>query len=397
VRHRRLAQVLVAVGTLLTILAIFAVWAERQALNTNEWVDTSGKLLNDDKIDSALAEYMVNQLYTSVDVQSEIAAALPPRAAPLAAPIAGGLRQLAVQLAERGLQSPRFEAAWKNANRTAHLALIDLIDGNGDIAKANGDRITLDLQPLLQQVSDQAGLSGALAGKLSSAAGQLPPGAAAKLPPGAAAQLPAATGQLPADAGQLTVLRSDDVHLAIQIARAIKGLSIVFSLLALGAFGLAIYLAAGDRIPAIRWSGLGLITAGILVLAIRSIAGGALVDALVKNDSATDAGNAVWSIGTSLLVGIAITVIAFGVVFVIASWLGSEASSAKKARKFLAPTLRESPGLVYGGVGLAIFIYFLLAPTHGLRAALTALALLALAWFGVTALRHQAADEFPGA
>lgn len=387
--HRRLAQALVALGTLLTILAIFAVWAERQALNTDEWVNTSGKLLDNDKIDSALAEYMVNELYSSVDVQGEIAAALPPRAAPLAAPIAGGLRQVAVQLAERGLQSPRFEEAWKNANRTAHLALLNLIDGNGDIAKANGDRVTLDLQPLLQQVRDQAGLSGALAGKLSSAAGQLPPAAAAKLPPTA--------GQLPADAGQLTILRSDDVDLAIKIARAIKGLAIVFSLLAFGAFGLAIYLARGDRIPAIRWSGLGLITAGVLVLAARSLAGGSLVDALVTNPAATDAGNAAWSIGTSLLVGLAITVIVFGVVFLIASWLGSTASSAKKARKFLAPTLRESPGLVYGVVGLAIFVYFLLAPTHGLRAVLTALLLLTLAWAGVAALRRQAAEEFPGA
>jgi hypothetical protein len=367
VRHRRLAQALVALGTLLVILAIFAVWAERQALNTNEWVNTSGKLLDDEKIDSALSEYMVDQLYSSVDVEAEIAARLPPRAQPLAAPVAGGLRQLAVQLADRGLRSERFEEAWKNANRTAHLALINLIEGNGDIAKANGDKVTLDLQPLLEQVSDQAGLSAALAGKI------------------------------PPDAGQLTILRSDDVEFAVKVAKAIKGLAIVFTLLAFGCFGLAIYLAGGNRTAAIRWSGLGLITAGILVIAIRSIAGGALVDALVKNDSATDAGNAVWSIGTSLLLSIAITVIVFGVVFVIASWLGSEASSAKKARKFLAPTLRESPGLVYGVVGLAIFIYFLLAPTHGLRAVLTALVLLALAWFGVAALRRQAAEEFPRA
>jgi hypothetical protein len=47
VPHKKLVRGLIALGTVLAVLAIFAVWADRQALNTDEWVDTSGKLLEE--------------------------------------------------------------------------------------------------------------------------------------------------------------------------------------------------------------------------------------------------------------------------------------------------------------------------------------------------------------
>lgn len=43
--HPKAAAVLIAMGTLIAVLAIFSIWANRQALNTDNWVGTSGKLL----------------------------------------------------------------------------------------------------------------------------------------------------------------------------------------------------------------------------------------------------------------------------------------------------------------------------------------------------------------
>ena len=62
VPHKKVVRGLIALGTVLTVLAIFAVWADRQALNTDEWVNTSGKLLENQKVKSALSEYLVNEL-----------------------------------------------------------------------------------------------------------------------------------------------------------------------------------------------------------------------------------------------------------------------------------------------------------------------------------------------
>jgi hypothetical protein len=48
--HRRLVKALVVVASLLSVFAIFAVWAEREALDTDDWVQTSGRLLENEDI-----------------------------------------------------------------------------------------------------------------------------------------------------------------------------------------------------------------------------------------------------------------------------------------------------------------------------------------------------------
>jgi hypothetical protein len=39
--RRRTVKALVALGSILAFLSVFAIWVERQALNTNDWVHTS--------------------------------------------------------------------------------------------------------------------------------------------------------------------------------------------------------------------------------------------------------------------------------------------------------------------------------------------------------------------
>jgi hypothetical protein len=365
VPHKKLVRGLIALGTVLTVLAIFAVWADRQALDTDEWVNTSGKLLEDEKVKSALSEYLVNQLYANVDVEARLEQRLPPRLDPVAGPLAAALRQAAGTAAERAFDSPALQSAWKTANRAMHEQLLNLIDGNGKLVDANGGAVTLQLAPLVDQIAQQAGISQDIG---------------AKLPP---------------DVANLQVLKSDNIKLAQDIAKLLHGLSIVFVVLMLGSFGAAIYLSAGRRQRTLLWSGIALIFSSIFVLALRHLAGGALVDSLVANPANKPAGDAVWSIGTSLLVGIATTVIAYGVLFAIASWLASETASARWTRRQLAPTLRDSPWLVYGTGALALLIYFGFAPTHGLRAILVLVLLGAFGAFGINELRKKTVAEFP--
>src|SRR3954468_15636224 len=110
-KNRIAVRVLPGLGTFLTILAIFSIWADRQALNTDEWVNTTDKLLDHPDVQTALAGYLTDELYTNVDAQAEIAAELPPRAAPLAGRIAGALKQATNTAATRILASPKVDAA----------------------------------------------------------------------------------------------------------------------------------------------------------------------------------------------------------------------------------------------------------------------------------------------
>src|SRR5436309_14241844 len=86
-RHRILIGRLFALATIIGIVAVLAVWANRQALNTDNWTSTSTQLLADKRIQTAVAAYSVDQLFKSGAVESEVQAALPPRLQALAGPI----------------------------------------------------------------------------------------------------------------------------------------------------------------------------------------------------------------------------------------------------------------------------------------------------------------------
>src|SRR3712207_3474057 len=74
------ARVLLVTGTVVAILAILSVWISRQALETDQWTETSSTLLEEPPVQQAVAGYLVDRLYANVDVAEQLRAALPPRA-----------------------------------------------------------------------------------------------------------------------------------------------------------------------------------------------------------------------------------------------------------------------------------------------------------------------------
>jgi hypothetical protein len=97
------------------------------------------------------------------------------------------------------------------------------------------------------------------------------------------------------------------------------------------------------------------------------------------------------------MVSIATTVIVLGILFAMAAWIGSPLSSARSTRELVAPFLQQHAGYVYGALGIVLGLYFLIAPTHGVRSLLTTLALGAMAAVGIHRLQRQTAVEFPSA
>ena len=65
--HRFLVPVLLVLATIIGIPAAFAVWVNRQALNTSNWSSTSGKVLEDKQVQTALSAYLVHELFTNVE------------------------------------------------------------------------------------------------------------------------------------------------------------------------------------------------------------------------------------------------------------------------------------------------------------------------------------------
>jgi hypothetical protein len=357
----------VILGSVLAFLSVFAIWTERQALNTDDWVDTSGRLLQNDTIRERLADYLVDQLYENVDVRKELEEILPGDTKDLAGPAAGGLRQVAGQGAEKALETSTAQDLWEEANRTTHEQLLAVLENKKEAVETEEGNVRLNLGSLLTNLAQQVGIGEDLAEKL------------------------------PPDAAQVEILKSDELKTAQDIAVAIKGLALLLSILTFITFAAAIYLSRDERWVTVLLSGIGLVAAGFAVIVVRHIAGGIVVDQLVKDESVKPAGEAAWSIGTSLMTSIATTVIVVGVLFLAAGWLASPTGGARATRRYLAPTLRQHPGYVYAGLAVLVSFYFLSGPTHGLRAFVTTLLVAAMAAAGIHELRKQTEEEFPEA
>ena len=365
-RRRRLPLVLIVVASLLAFLAIFAVWANRQLLDTDNWTDTSSQLLEHDAVKEQLSIFLVGQLYANVDVAGRIEAVLPPRAAPLAGTVAGGLKGALEEGVERLLARPRAQQLWEDANRAAHTRFLQVVEDEGEVVSTEGGDVTLDLKALLGASQEEVGVGGRVADRL------------------------------PEDAAQLTVLHSDELGLAQDLVDLLKTLAWVLVGLALGLYVLAIFLARGWRREALRATGIGFAFAGLTVLVIRPFAGDALTDALAKTDSVKPAIEATWSIGTSLLQEAAAAVLAYGVVMFLAAWLAGPTGLAVASRRALAPYLRDRR-YAYGGLAAIVLLLLAWGPTPATRKPLGALLLIALLAAGVEVLRRQTAREHPDA
>jgi hypothetical protein len=381
VRRGWVAAVLV-LAVLTGVVAVVSTWVKRQALDTNNWTDTSSQLLASQTIRTAVGGYLVDEIFSNVDVAGQLRSALPNQADALAGPASAGLRDLATQAAPQLLARPRIQQLWRDSNRAAHKQLLAILNGgNSAVSTANG-QVVLNLHQLVTQLASTLGLS--------------PPSASQAAQARNAAQQKLGV-TLPASSGQLVLFRSDQLKTAQNIAKGIRGLSIVFTVISLCLFALAIGLARGWRRIALRSTGWCFVGVGIGVLLVRRIGGNYIVNHLVNAESVKPAAHDTWNIGTGLLRSIAIALVIYGLLVVVAAWLAGPTTSAVSVRRALAPSLRDHAVRVYGAAAFVYLLVLLWGPTPAFRNWIPVLLIAALIVFGIELLRHQAAREFPDA
>ena len=376
IKHRITIRVLVILATILAFLAIFTSWIDRQALNTDRWVDTSGRLLQDKEISDALATYSVDQLYANVDVTKLIKQRLPKDLQQVASPVSAGVREVATRAAKRAFQSQRVQVLWQNANRVAHSQLIAILEDKSEAVSSQNGKVVLDLKPIVYQLADRLGFKKQVANAV--AKGE-------------------ETGNLKAGFGQLEVADSQQLDTARTVTKILKGLAWLFSVGSLILFAIAMWLGKGRDWVIVLGYGLGLIAAGLGAIAVRSILKGPFVDSLAQTEEAKVPAQHAWDISTSLLQSIATSVIVFGILFVVAAYIASPHNGAVSIRQALAPALRDRPGVVWSVFAALALLSLIIWPPDGTRQLVLALLFIALAGAGVEALRRETGKEFPNA
>ena len=248
---------------------------------------------------------------------------------------------------------PRAEATFKNGleNKTG----LGISTGSGVV--------TLDLHELIVELGQELGLS------------------------------QAALDKVPADAGVITLMKSDQLSAAQTGVRILKLASAWLAVLVVALFALAVYLVPGSRRARLRDIGWAFVIIGLLVLIIRRLAENYVINSLV-DPQFQRTGHRLWVIWTQILQETGRAVVFYGVIVVIGAALAGPTRPAVAARRRLAPFFRERPGLGWGTVALAYLLLVAWGPTYALRRPLWILIFGLLLAVGVELLRRQMEREF---
>jgi len=355
--------VVLVVAGLLLLLTSFAVWINRVALNTQVFTDTSSELLADDAIRGAIATRSVDALFDNVDVQAELEQQLPSDFDALSGIATAGLRQGAYEIVDRALERPALQELFAISLEETHKTLVEVLEGGGSRVSAEGGKVTLDLQVVIRDAADRIGVGQDVVDKI------------------------------PADAGKIVILRSDQLDAAQSGFQLLKALAWVLPLLTLVAFGFAVWLA-GERRRAVRGVGIILAVVGVVGLLAARLTQNYLVTSLVAHRDDRKAANNAWNILTDLMRGSFRWMIVIGILFLIAAWLAGPGRRAVAARRSIAPAFRNR---VWAYAGLAIVTLFLLlnGQVSDFARFLFVAILVALGATWIELTRRQTLLEFP--
>ena len=253
-----LVVIFLFLGAVFAITANATVWANRTVFDTDRFVTTVDRALDDPTVQQSLATRLSDTLIERGDVQARLRKRLPEGLQFMAPILAAQAHNIAYDICLRLLQNDQVQAALNTAVRVVHQQVLHIIEDTGAVS-VEGNQVVLDLGEVLRQVAEELNVNAqGLLGNLD----------------------------LPPDAGQIVLIddapRASAIQELLQLHNTIAWLTVGA---AVAMFALAI-LIAKDRRGALRTSGLVLVAAGLLsvifLIPIRPI-----VAAFAKNpDSA---------------------------------------------------------------------------------------------------------------
>jgi hypothetical protein len=244
--RRSVVGLLVALSCLLVLLSTTVVWAHRTVLNTPTFVGTVAPVFKHPEVTSAVAARATDQLFTQLNVQARLRAALPPKASVAAVPVTNAAKGFVAGELTKVLGSPQFQAIWTRTLTTTHQQVVAVLRGQNTAAvSTSGGYIVLNTVPVINQALKKvSGLASDLAGKPVT----LPTVTSAEAPQQQVAKLSRALGvTLPASFGQITLVRSSDLATVQRGVKAFDGLTLVLPLVTIALIALCLWLSVNRR------------------------------------------------------------------------------------------------------------------------------------------------------
>ena len=232
--RRYLVRALLTLAGVLAVLAIIAVWANRQALNADNWASTSSELLDDPVIRAQVAAFVVDEVYANVDVQGEVA-----RGAAAPVPAAGRPRH-GCAAHGRGADDEHGPWAVPGSRRRGRRPTGSPRSSSSTSPRASRRRSRPRATPSSSTCASSCSTSSGRLGLPASVVGKIPPGT-----------------------GRIKILTGDQVSSLQNLVSALRSFAVVLPALALGLLALAVFLARGRRRETLLEAGGVLIVAGL--------------------------------------------------------------------------------------------------------------------------------------
>lgn len=361
-----LVTALVVVASVLLAGTAASAWVKRQALDTGNWVDASDELLADPVVQSALSNFLVDELYANVDIEQALADNLPAPFQALAGPAAATLRQPATAAVNQLVGSARFQQLWHTANEVAHRKLIDILEDKGEFVSTGGGTVTLELRTIVVALGEDLGIP------------------------------QAALDRIPADAGNVEVVQSDQLAAAQTGVKLIRWMALLLGLVVIGLYAVALVLAKGARRRTLRNIGWAVVAVGLVLLGTRRLTG-SYIGSMVSDPSLRPVVNVAYGVGSQLLRTLAIVVLTWGVVLVLGAVVAGPTRFAVWVRRTLAPVLNREPVVVFATAAGLYVVLLLWAPIAAFQAAGSSIGLAVVLAVGIWLLRRRTLAEFPDA
>src|SRR6478735_11680976 len=150
--------ILTILGALCLTLAVPAVWARNQVLDTDRYVTNMEPLASNPDVQASVEAAVNQQIAARLDIGAfvdQALQALPPQAARLKAPIESGVSGLIGTTVHKAVTSDAFVTLWTAANRAGHTALVSLLTGENQgkaVTVSNNGAVMLNLGPIIDQV-----------------------------------------------------------------------------------------------------------------------------------------------------------------------------------------------------------------------------------------------------
>ena len=364
-RGRRIGIVLLILLASVLLLGTAAeVWVKRQVLNTPKWVAASDKILANPKVQAALSTYIVDEIYSNVDVQQELSDKLPDGWKGIAGPVAAGIRTPATTAVEKILSSDRVAKIWHTVNEKAHQTLVNVLEDKTKIGSTKDGKVTLDVGEIVRIVGTDLGLPASVMDKV------------------------------PSTVGQITIFESSSLAAIQNVVKLLNILGPVLFVLIVALYALAVWLARGRRRLTLRNVGWSIIIVGILLITIRRVTGD-YVDSIISNQQYSVAGKIIFGILSELLYDTAWLLITWGAIIVAGMLIIGPSRLATWARRLVAPLLNAEPLIFWVSAAVFYLLVLFFVPSPALRLWWSVIIIGIVAALGLEYLRRRSMIEFP--